>query len=680
MSGVVIAGASERTLWTYWMMRNLELYGYPGDVWPVNPSRSDVFGVPCLRDIDDVPGQPEIGVVIVRPDLAVAAVERLVDLGATTIIVVSNGFRESGTTIGIAAEHALQQVCTDAGAQMLGPNCVGYASLHDGVCAIAEPVPPSMRPGAVTVTSHSGAMLSGVLGALDHEGLGIDQCYSIGNGASFDMADSLAAGVASPHTEVICAVIESTPPRDRLEEIVAAGHRAGKEFVFLLLGQSSGGRNVAQSHTGALIGEQRLTRAWLRSIGVTVATSVEELARVATLLSTVGRPQDDGKGVFIVASSGGGAGLAADLAEKHGVPIAQISDATRKQMARHLVTGAFVGNPLDLGNAVDQEARVSLVRAVSADPSVGLLLNPYTISWPDDTDGTSWHRKGFEDFANQSREFGVRGIVCSIYDDPLTPWADAYRERTGLAVTPGLDTTMAALGHMYPGEANGRSAGAASPGDATRPAVIGEEEGRDLLVAAGLPIVPGTRVRDVSTAAAVAARSPGPWVLKLGLPGVAHKGRVGGVKVGLWGETAVRAAGEQIAAAAVSFGLAETLGEVPLLMEEMHNGPEILLGAVRDDIVGPSITISLGGWSAEAATPFGVLTLPIADDELRARISRWKMAELLGDDRASELVHFVAALSRAFVSGALASYSVVEINPLILGQAGPVAADVLIIP
>jgi succinyl-CoA synthetase beta subunit len=210
--------------------------------------------------------------------------------------------------------------------------------------------------------------------------------------------------------------------------------------------------------------------------------------------------------------------------------------------------------------------------------------------------------------------------------------------------------------------------------------VIGEDEGRDLLAVAGLPVVPGTVVADVDATAARAARMPGPWVLKLAIPGVAHKGRVGGVKIGLWGEAAVRDAAKQIAAAAIAAGLADRPDEVPFLMQEMHLGPEILLGAIRDDIAGPSLTISLGGWAAEAATPFGVLSLPLSDDELAVQMGSWQLGHLLGTDREGQLIEYATAVSHAFVSGALSAFTVVEINPLILGPSGPVAADVLIVP
>jgi acyl-CoA synthetase (NDP forming) len=676
-SGIAVVGASERTLWTYWLFRNLELYGYDGEIWPVNPSRPEVFGRPCFADLDSIPGTPETGVIVVRPDLAVDACRRLVELGSRTVIVVSNGFRESGTDVGINAEREMVEICRTAGVRMIGPNCVGYASFHDNMCAIAEPVPPALRAGDVTLASHSGAMISGVLGALDVEALGIDHCFSIGNAALFDMAEALQAGVDSDATRIICAVVEGIPPRDQLERVIAAGHSAGKEFVFLLLAQSAGGQKVAASHTGAVIGEQRVARAWLRKLGVIVTSSVEEMARAANIVRSTGRPRP-GTGAFVVTASGGGAGLASDLAERHEVPLANVSDKTLETMRTALPAGAYAGNPLDMVAGIAPEARAELFRAVGSDPSVGLLMEPYTVTWPDDSPGRSWHRSGFEDFAHQCASSGLPGIVCSIYDEPLTDWMIEYRDRTGLCVLGGLGTTMAALGAIY--RTDTTPLPPSPPGDTSTATVIGEAEGRALLVEAGLAVVPGEKVADSEAATQVAAGRPGPWVLKLGLAGVGHKGRVGGVRVGLWGRDAVQRAGREIADSAVAAGLADHPSAVPFLLQEMHTGPEILLGAVRDPIAGPSVTVSVGGWAAEGSQPFGTLTLPATDGEIAQEFHNWHLGHLLGVDREADLLEYVAGLCHSFVDGKLSTYTVVEINPLILGMSGAVAADVLIVP
>src|SRR3954462_7339432 len=101
-----ILGATESTLWTYWLMRNLREYRHPGKVWPVNPNRESVYGVRCHRSLDDLPGVPELAVVITNSDRAVQGARELARMGTRELVVVSDGFRETATQEGLARELA----------------------------------------------------------------------------------------------------------------------------------------------------------------------------------------------------------------------------------------------------------------------------------------------------------------------------------------------------------------------------------------------------------------------------------------------------------------------------------------------------------------------------------------------------------------------------------------------
>src|ERR1700760_868513 len=305
---IAVVGASETTLWTYWLMRNIREYSYPGELWGVNPRRDSIYGATCYPSVAGLPGTPETAVLITNPARAVAAARELTERGTRRLVVVSDGFRETATPDGIAREAALSELAAQAGAQLIGPNCVGFASFPDPTCAIAEPIPAGIQPGPVSVISQSGVLTNAALTALNDEQLGIDVCYSLGNGASFGLARSLRSVAERPATTTVCAVVENIGDAGALAEAVTAGRAAGVEFLFLLLGQSDDGKRVAQSHTGAVVGDQRVMRAWLQDLGVILVDSFEELGRAASLLTTVGRPGAD-RGVFVLSVSGGAAGL-----------------------------------------------------------------------------------------------------------------------------------------------------------------------------------------------------------------------------------------------------------------------------------------------------------------------------------------------------------------------------------
>src|SRR3984957_10345837 len=184
---IAILGASDATLWTYWLMRNLAERSYPGEIWLVNPNRTELYETKCYPGVDALPGIPDTAFLITNPARTVKACEDLIQLGTREIVIISDGFGETDTPEGIAAEQAIAELGKTPGVRIFGPNCVGFASLHDAVYAIAFPMPTDMSAGNVSLVSHSGMVVHATLSELKREGLGVDICYTIGNGVSFNL-------------------------------------------------------------------------------------------------------------------------------------------------------------------------------------------------------------------------------------------------------------------------------------------------------------------------------------------------------------------------------------------------------------------------------------------------------------------------------------------------------------
>ena len=209
--------------------------------------------------------------------------------------------------------------------------------------------------------------------------------------------------------------------------------------------------------------------------------------------------------------------------------------------------------------------------------------------------------------------------------------------------------------------------------------MLGEAESRAILRDAGFTVPRGQLAMSEDEAVAVAATLTAPLVVKLALPGVGHKGRVGGVQVGVVGEKAVRAACRAVAAGAIAAGLATDGAAVPVLVCEMAFGPELLVGAIRDPVAGPTLTVGFGGWAAESGRSFGTVALPLAGGQAGALIERWGLPPLLGAARAAALGGLLSSLADAVTAGPLEAYGTVELNPVILTGDAAVAADVLLV-
>lgn len=690
MAGVVNIGASTRTIWTEWLITSLEQHKYPGPIYLVNPKYGELYGRPCFADLDALPEQPDVAFIAVGADQALVQVKRLVARGCSRIVVVSNGFSEIGSPEGRAREEALRAICAGHDEiEVIGPNCLGFASFHDRLNAIAQPVSHGLVPGPVSVVSQSGGLTSGVLGALVRDGIGADVCYSIGNGAVDSLERVLMRVARRPTTTVVCAIVEAVRDPDGLARAVATARAAGKEIVALVLGRSANGRRAAQSHTGAVLSGQGLLASWLARQGVVVVDSIEEMGRAAAMLLSIGHLRP-GSGAFVVTASGGAATLGADLAEKSGAVLAGLERGTVEEITRHLPPGAFVGNPLDVTAGNGPAGSAPVYEALVKDSGVGCLVEPWVLRFPDDSPAHHWHRAALERIAAIAASAGVPFVVSSVFAQPLTDWARTFARREGVSVTSGLELTLGALAKIAASERARRSVPhrsgqlariSARPTFAEPAAtgsLVGEARAREVLATAGVAIPAGIVATSVEDAASAASTLRPPFVVKLAAPEVAHKGNVGGVEIGLVDDAGVWAACRRIAESAREAGVLTGLDEAHYLVAEMVFGPELMVSAVRDLVAGPHLALGGGGWAAEVGPRFGTLAAVADEDELAASLGDWGLPALLGASRSAALAAFLAQLGRSFVTGTLAGYQTVEINPLILSARGAVAADVLL--
>jgi acyl-CoA synthetase (NDP forming) len=212
-----------------------------------------------------------------------------------------------------------------------------------------------------------------------------------------------------------------------------------------------------------------------------------------------------------------------------------------------------------------------------------------------------------------------------------------------------------------------------------------EVEVRELLAAYGMP-GPWERACASEEDAVVAAREIGyPVVLKVLSQDIQHKTEIGGVRVGLGDEDAVREAFRQITAAALS-QQPEAQVQGVLVQEMVTSGiAEVILAVMRDPDFGPIVVYGSGGVLVELLQDSSLRQPPIGCDDALAMIEETRGATLLRGFRGAPPAD-VAALADALVRLSwLAAdlgnlLTALEINPLIVRPAGQgvVAVDALL--
>jgi acyl-CoA synthetase (NDP forming) len=212
---------------------------------------------------------------------------------------------------------------------------------------------------------------------------------------------------------------------------------------------------------------------------------------------------------------------------------------------------------------------------------------------------------------------------------------------------------------------------------ARRLGALDEWQAKQLLAGYGISVPEGGLARTEDEAAAIARRLGGPVVVKAIGSDLTHKTERGLVVLNVCGEEAVRTAARSLLARAEG-------QDAALLVERMVRGTrEFMIGMKRDPLFGPVILFGVGGIFAEAHHDIALGVTPLQDRDIEGMLSGIRASALLGEyrglppvDRAA-LIAAVRALER--IAADHPTVTEIDVNPLMVEGATPVAADALVI-
>lgn len=208
---------------------------------------------------------------------------------------------------------------------------------------------------------------------------------------------------------------------------------------------------------------------------------------------------------------------------------------------------------------------------------------------------------------------------------------------------------------------------------------LSEFASKQLLRAHGVAFANEHQVNDAEAAAKAAGEIGYPVVVKLCGDAIAHKTERDLVRLGLADEAAVREASSELLARATPED-----GAVSLLVAEMVRGKrELILGLVRDEQFGPCVLLGLGGILAELQGDVTFAAAPVSEGEARRMISALAGRDLIQKPFRGEPAVDEAALVAMIIGlGELglerADIASIDLNPVILDGARPVAVDALV--
>lgn len=366
---VAVIGASRDPSKTgHVILKNIVEGGYKGRIYPINPSANEILGLKCYKSVLEVPENIDLAVVVVPARLVPSVIDELGVKKVKAAVIISGGFRETGTQEGRKLEEELKNKAISNNVRVLGPNCQGVNNPHVGLCA-SWPLIRSRGP--LAIVSQSGTIAAAFELWAEEEGIGVSKMAALGNKIDVDETDLLEYLRDDAETRAIAMYIESVRDGRRFLR-VATETSLKKPVVVLKSGRTPSGVRAVASHTGSLAGSYAIYYSAFRKAGIAVADTIEELYDIAKGLALL--PRTDGERIQIVTSSGGSGIVSVDYAEMLGLRLASLEESSRESLRSELPTHCIVGNPLDLTGDADAERYDKVLKVLVKDPNIDVIL------------------------------------------------------------------------------------------------------------------------------------------------------------------------------------------------------------------------------------------------------------------------------------------------------------------
>lgn len=355
-SSVAVVGASDVPVkWGNLILTSILGWEYRGRVYPVNPKKDTLLGLPCYPSITAIPGPVDLAVLVIPAPLIPGAMRECVAKGIPAAVVISSGFREMGDE-GARIEQEIVDIAREGGLVFMGPNTMGIASAHGWFEALPTPTGP--KPGGLSIISQSGNLGLQILKWVAHKGIGLAMYAGTGNEAMLHSTDLLAYMGTKEEVKAIAMYLEGIADGREFMETARAVTRK-KPVIALKAGRSRAGSKAAQSHTGSLAGSFATYKAMFAQAGIVQVSTPTELLNASTALALLPIPRTNR--VAIMTMGGGWGIIAADECEDKGLLLPQLPPEIIADLDTKLPRYWNRRNPVDVVGEGDPELYLHVI-------------------------------------------------------------------------------------------------------------------------------------------------------------------------------------------------------------------------------------------------------------------------------------------------------------------------------
>jgi acetyltransferase len=687
---VVVGGSPRATSTGHAVIRNLKAAGFAGPIHLVNPHYEEIAGIRAVRSYEELGETPDLAIIAAPPPALPSILAAAGKAGTAAAIIITAGLGHGPGSLA----HSCEQAARACGLRLLGPNCLGV--LAPAARLNASFAAGMAERGDLALISQSGAIATGMVEWAAHRAVGFSAVVSLGDQIDVDFADLLDFFALDRSTRAILLYVESVHNARKFLSAARAAART-RPVVVVKSGRHAQGAKAAQTHTGALAGVDSVYEAAFRRAGLLRVFDLDELFAAA---ETLGRLRPFAGKRLVILTNGGGIGvLAVDALIDAGGTLAELSAETVQRLDASMPPIWSRANPVDIAGDANGARYAAAIDALFADASVDAILvmnvptalasakeaaqaviarvqadrahvvqgKPVLAVWVGGESAAleTFEAAGIPSYATETD--AVRGFMHIV----------RYRQAIDalMATPPSLPeefTPNTAMARSIIEDVLRADRSWLDPVEATR-----------LFACYSIPIVPALLARSPEEAVAVAApllAKGATVVVKILSPDIVHKSEVGGVRLNLTSEGAVReAAGEILAKARAMKPNARISGVTIHEMIVRPKARELIVGISDDPTFGPVVVFGHGGTAVEVVNDKALGLPPLDLNMARELISRTRISRMLKAYRdvpaADENAVALMVVKVAQLATDLPEIRELDLNPVLADATGALAVD-----
>ena len=369
---IAIIGASDAFKFGYTMTNYLLNSNFK--TYPVNINKDIVFGHKVFKNINDIPDDIELAIIVVRNEFVLQVVKDCVKKGVKGIIIETAGFTETGIEKFVKIQEEIELIAKNSNVRIIGPNCVGVTNFNNKFTTTEIDFDQSIEGGTISIIAQSGVLGNIFVEWSASQNIGFSKTITLGNKIDVDEIDMLEYLEKDTNTDVITVYLEGVKRGPKLIEILK---KLTKPVLILKNGRSEIGSKAIKSHTGSIAGNDKIYDAIFKQYsGIYRVNNFYEMFNIAQVFAT--QPLPKGKNIAIITSSGSLGILACDEIKRLGLNLAVLNETTIQKMKSISPNWTSLKNPVDLGPSLFMTFSKSL-NAILNDEHVDALLHIFAV-------------------------------------------------------------------------------------------------------------------------------------------------------------------------------------------------------------------------------------------------------------------------------------------------------------